>query len=289
VRICAGQERLLSPGDRRVSGALTQTLRTCTHAALDNIVRDVQAASAHSEAFLACVRHPDLLPRHDALDAGGLVHVDPRDRVLIYDLDARGLARRSLPASELSRWMLGARATHEWCHLAVSAGWMGAGVEGDPSAVARLAPRFDELCQRARSRAELAPELARLGAEPGVALARVALARAPDFASNQLAARLLGDSELQTYVRNNVAGRLGELPPGSLLTALARASFEIRYLELIGIRDPVAWYAESSWFDELYAAPGLASRELLADLSLAVGEELASYSPDPNQLVLPAS
>ena len=45
-------------------------------------------------------------------------------RLLAYNLDEPGIDRRHGPALPYARAMLGARAVHEWAHLAVDAGWV---------------------------------------------------------------------------------------------------------------------------------------------------------------------
>jgi hypothetical protein len=153
--------------------------------------------------------------------------------------------------------MLGARAVHEWAHLAVAAGWVPLAVSPETYAarVAVLAAHLDAVVANAPEsvRRLAADDLAALVASEaspaGAALARVLLRRMPDFQANLLAARYLAEAERETYVRQNVRALRDEYPPARLWRLLVRALYELQYLRFSAVADRRTFFLRSTWFD----------------------------------------
>jgi hypothetical protein len=208
--------------------------------------------------------------------------------MLVYDLDEPGIDRRHGPALPFARAMLGARAAHEWAHLAVDAGWVPLVVAAPAYAerVATLAAQLDAVVAQAPDpvRRVAADDLAALvaseAAPAGTALARVLLRRMADFQANLLAARYLSEAERETYVRHNVRALRSQYHPAQLWRLLVRALFELQYLRFSAVADRRTFFLRSTWFDADFFDRGILDAARFDTLSTAVSAICDCYAVD---------
>jgi hypothetical protein len=291
--VVAGDGRVLwDPHAAARVAALRAELKRSCGAAVRDVHRDLEVIDRHTRRFLAALRDPGALPAAAAeAEQRGYVFMHHQRRLLAYNLDEPDVDRRNGPALPYARAMLGARAVHEWAHLAVDAGWV---PSADPILYARrldaLAVVLDDAVTSAAAvvRRTTAEDLAALVAaertrSPGSALARVLVRRMPDFQSNLLAQRFLDDAERETYVRQNVRSLRAEYPPARRWRMLVRHLYEYQYLRFSAVADPRTFFLRSTWFDSDVLASGMLDEARFDALSAAVAAICDGYAVDESR------
>jgi hypothetical protein len=295
VVVCARGGRVVWDPDAPARlGALRAELKRTAGAAVRDLHADLAVLDHHTRRFVASLTDPAALPAvpSDA-EQRGYTYLHGERCVLAYDLDEPGIDRRNGPALPFARAMLGARAVHEWAHLAVAAGWvphavpthvydqrvatlaeqLGAAVAAAPEAVRRVAA--DDLA--ALTAAEAAPA--------GAALARLLLRRMSDFQANLLAARYLDEAERETYVRQNVRALRDEYPPPRLWRLLLRYLYEFQYLRFSAVADRRTFFVRSTWIDADFFARGVLDAATFDRLTDAVAALCDCYAIDAARFV----
>jgi hypothetical protein len=174
---------------------------------------------------------------------------------LAYDLSEPNTDRLLGPALPYARAMLGARAIHEWAHLAVDAGWVprAVGPSEWTAAVEALAAELDAAIAHAPREVRARGERALLGlrgdGSPGARLAAVFVSRLPDYQSNLLATRFWDPAERETYVRQNIRPLRAEYPPERIWSMLVRYLYEFQYLEFSDMVDKRRYFTTVTWFE----------------------------------------
>ena len=157
---------------------------------------DLETVASRSRGFLASLVQPDALPApHPGTEQGGLAYMHAARRMVAYNVREPGMRRLQEPAPPFERLLLGARTVHEWCHLAVDAGWVAVPAERTEEYTAiqgELRALLQEVFDAAPAplRAGAWPDLARLpgfAGQPGAVLAAMPVARMEDWQSNLLA------------------------------------------------------------------------------------------------------
>ncbi len=293
VLVSAGSNAVVwDPAEPDATTRLRSALAPATAAGVERIGCDLRVIHRCSQDFRASLRDPDALPLAgpDAAQSGLCFAVRGR-AILGYDLDESGMERRRTPAPPFERTLLAGRATHEWAHLAVEAGWVPLrqdSVRRHREHLEALAEEFRAVLLEApdRERGRFGAELSSIGAgEPALRLVRVALARTSDFRANLLAVRYLRPEERETYVRSNVYSHVRVAAPFSLFPMLARYAFEYQYLQWAEIDDPWDYFAESTWFRSHYLDPGILRTARAKSLFAAVGRVLAGYRVDESRFL----
>lgn len=286
--LARGGRVLWDPDVPTRAGALRAELKRTAGAAVRDIQRDLQVVDRQSRRFRAALAAPQALPPVAAeLEPRGYVFLHPR-RLLAYNLDEPGIDRRGGPALPYARAMLGARAAHEWAHLAVDAGWVPCrDASAQRAAVDHLGALLDATIAAAPSviRRDTADDLAALvaserAATPGGALAAVLLRRMADFQANLLAQRFLDRLEIETYVRHNLRTLRPEYPPPKRWRMLTRYLYEYQYLRFSQVADPRTFFLRSTWFDADFLATGVLDEARLDALLAAVGAICDCYAVD---------
>jgi hypothetical protein len=263
-------------------------------AAMHRIRDDIAIIDRGSRAFLASLRDPDALPRPHADTAqNGLSYLHRERKLIAYNLREPAMDRLSAPAPPYERFMLAARTIHEWGHLVVDAGWVPVPPDRKTrhdQLCAELAERFEAVVRDAPAamRSLAAREIARLQAEAGGVgrgLARIPLARMPDYQANLLARRYLSAHELETYVRNNVYSLTMEYPATKLFQRLARYVYEYQYLRLIQIADPGRYFLSSTWFAQEYLQTQILDEACVARLLETLAAICDAYVIDDGRFV----
>ena len=289
--LVTGQQRrvLWDPREPERIGAVRAVLRGIGESAAESIRADLEVIDAHTRRFLSSLRHPEDLPLpHVQMAQGGLSYLDATRRIIAYNLREPGMERLQVPAPPYERWMLGARTIHEWGHLAADAGWVPLAPErrGEYArATSELALLFEEIYRTApvAARALTASDMDRLtqgGVAVGKALARITLARLPDYQANLLARSYLSREELDTYIRNNVYSLALESASVAVFRRLARYAYEYQYLRFSRIADPRRYFTDSTWFSDEYLHRGLLSETQLDRLLATVGRLVDCYAVD---------
>jgi hypothetical protein len=263
-------------------------------AVAESVRADLAIVGERSRRFLESLRDRDALPYpSEEIDQSGLSYIHRDKKLVAYNLRERELDRLREPAAPYERLMLGARTIHEWCHLAVDAGWVHVPPElAADHAVARaeLATLFEDIVARAPGplRALAAQEvraLAQPGQSAGEAMVSFFLRRMDDYLANVLARRFCSLEELETYVRQQVTTLAQEnIGP---FAQLARYAYEFQYLSLSAVDDPLRYFLEGSWFREHFGE--ILSEEKLAALFSAAGRVCACYRIDEEAFSLPRS
>lgn len=290
-------------------GALRSELRLARGPALADIAADLEAIWQRTSAFHGALRDPTALPAPpEDIEHGGYVYLHRQRGLITYNLHEPGLDRLQSPAIPYARAMLGARAIHEWAHLAVDAGWVPLRVERADflTAVAGLAANLDATIEAApvailrQTEADLrdlvaAPvepdaqglvELARqLAPSAGVALACIILRRLADFQANLLAQRFLTPAERETYVRQNVRELRSQYPPQRRWRMLARYLYEYQYLRFSAVEEPDQLFLRSTWFDADFIDAGILDRDKFISLASAVGRLCDAFAVDEERFV----
>jgi hypothetical protein len=275
-----------SPSDLQ---ALRAELGRASGAAVRDVHGDLAVLDRHTRRFLASLADPGALST-TAPDAEqrGYAYMHRERRLLAYNLDEPGIDRRHGPALPYARAMLGARAMHEWTHLAVEAGWVPLAL---PAAelerrVGALAAELDAVIAAApekvrRATAEdLGVLLVGTAATAGAALARLLLLRMSDFQANLLAARYLDETERETYVRQNVRTLRAEYPAARLWRMLLRYLYELQYLRFSAVADRRTFFLRSTWFDADFIDTGVLDEATFDALASAVAAICDCYAVD---------
>jgi len=275
-------------------GRLRAALTPAGGAAVRDLQADLAVLDWHSRRFLASLTDPDALPAPSRdSEQRGYTFMHHQRRMLVYDLEEPGIDRRCGPALPYARAMLGARAVHEWAHLAVVAGWVPltvAAVQRDKRSAA-LRAQLDEVIAAAPAsvRRATAGDLEVLssseGMAPAAALVAVLMRRLPDFQSNLLAVRYLDEDERETYVRQNVRTLRGEYPPARLWRLLIRYLFEFQYLRFAAVRDRRAFFVRSTWFDADFFATGVLDEVHFDALAAAVAALCDCHAVDESKFL----
>ncbi len=277
------------------SAALESLVPGLTAEAEDSILADLAVIDRRSREFLGTLADPDALARPASwMTAGGLSYIHGDTLRIAYSLtDDPERLRHASPPYE--RWMLAARTVHEWGHQAAESGW----VRVDPERIEERAAReralvavLDELVAElpARLRPSLVAALGRsddVDRSPGETMLAGLLRRIDDYMANLLARHYLTRDEMDTYVRNNVGSRLLEYAPDQALTHLLRVAYEYQYLSLSTIRDPERWFMDSTWFDSLFADPGVCSRARFLRLADRIAALCDTYTIDADRIKVP--
>lgn len=283
--VTAGVDRIVwDPEHPERTGALRDALKRGDAAAVAAVRDDLQTIARHTRSFRAALRDPAALPAPAAdTEQRGYTYLH-RERALIgYDLEEPGMERLAGPALPYARAMLGARTVHEWAHLAVDAGWVPCSVGADELAArrGRLAASLARVIATLplAIRSLTAPDLAALDpVAPADALARLFLARVPDYQANLLAQRFLDRAEIETYIRHNVRTLRFAYAPPQLFRMLIRYLFELQYLGFSEVEDRTAFFVRSTWFDADFFATGIldpARFDELAECAAALCESFA--------------
>lgn len=291
---CRGGRVVWDPNTPARVGALRDELKRASGAAVRDIHADLAVLERHTRRFLASLADPAALPAAPVADEQrGYTYLHRQRRLLVYDLDEPGIDRRHGPALPYARAMLGARAVHEWAHLAVDAGAVPLVVPA-----ATLAARVEALAEQleavvtaapARVRQATADDLNALAASeaaaPGTALARVLVRRMPDFQANLLAMRSLDETERETYVRQNVRTLRGEYPLPRLWRLLIRYLYEFQYLRFSAVADRRTFFLRSTWFDADFFDRGVLDGAAFDALTSAVAAICDCYAVDERWFV----
>jgi hypothetical protein len=271
-------------------GRLRADLETVGEATAASLRDDFAVIAERTQRFLAALREPEALAAPDYLDQEAGTYIHPTRKLVAYDL-ALPPTRLREPSPPYERPMLAARTLHEWGHLAADGGLVPVPAElgaEHQEARAALAALFEGVWSGAtdRMREIGREELARLGARgkrAGDALVDFLLTRISDYQANLVARRFLDEVELETYVRNNVATLVQEkIGP---LAQLTRYAYEMQYLRLAKIGDPVGWLLDSTWLRERLVAPGLCTEQQVRAIFDAVARLLATYRVEENAFV----
>lgn len=245
---------------------------------------DLTTIDAVTRRFLDALGDADALPAPtEAIDQHEGVYLHQGRKRIAYALTQPTWSPRLEPAPPFARLALAARVGHEWGHLCEEAGLVA------PTDAAHAAATLAVAAAARALVADLPPPLAQVvtqelarqgGVDPGDWLVDFVLARIPDYAANLVARRLLDPAALQTYVRVNVRGHLGErLPPLRLLAGLA---IEFQYLALAEVRDPLDVFLGLCPAAAILLGTGFVAREHLERLFAAVAELCATYAVDPS-------
>ncbi len=303
--VCGQRERVIwDPNSPERIGALRNELKPATAAALKDIGADLEIIHAKTTAFHRSLRDPKGLPAPSDLEHRGYTYLHKDRGLIAYNLYEPGLERLQGPSIPYARSMLAARTIHEWCHLAVDAGWVPLHLTTDAflHLVIAAAERLDGIVNRARAaiRNPTAADLRMLLAadvetegligltrplQPsiGVALVRIVLRRLADYQANMLAQRFLSMPERETYVRQNVRHLRSEFPPEQLWRMLVRYLYEYQYLSFSSIDDAEEYFLRSTWFDTDFIATETMDRAAFRNLVQAIAAICSAFSIDESR------
>jgi len=287
-------------------GPVRNELRRAGATTLRSIRADLATIDDHTVDFQRRATHGEALPLpDDAIAQDGFTYLYRGRKTLAYNLDEPHLDRLRVPGLPFARAMLGARAYHEWSHLAVCAGWVRcAATDAD------LDRRIEFLRNALDDALAAAPQAARqvagvdllaltrthgedftvdwgsgttriAGATGGAALLRMLLPRAADFQANLLAARLQSDAEREAYVRHNVRTLRGEYGAAQMWRMFGRYIYELQYLRFSEVHDRREYFLRSTWFDADFLDSGIVSEEAFDRIDRAFGELLDVFAVDP--------
>ncbi len=267
-----------------------EALRHADAVAVAAIRADLEVVVAHTRRFLAAFDDWDRVPAAaDAFDPGGYAHLDPARRLVVYDVHEPGIERLHGPPLPWARAMLGARTAHEWGHVADLAGLVGAFPDALLEALAaELADALDRVVDDA-------PRAIRLRADPcdGAILARVVLARLPDYRANLVARHFMDRSERETYARHNVRCLAAEVPAARIWWRLARYLYEYQYLgphlALVELAEPLEFFFRCTGLDDDRALGEVLTRERFAEVAALVARICRAHAIDSARLRLPTS
>jgi hypothetical protein len=267
--------------------------------AVEAIHADLEVLARHTRAFRAALVASDLLVAPDPESAAsGYCYLHAERCLLAYNLHEPGMERLQGPALPYARAMLGARAAHEWAHLADASGFV----------VCRATPEEYEELRRAFAaeldavigaapasiRGRTAADLSALPRHesPGSSLSRAALARMPDYRANLISRGLMVPIERETYVRHNIRTLRPEYRPAQLWRMLVRYLFEFQYLGahlgLTSLADPRTFLFESTWFVQDFLAAGVLDGERFDALAVSLARLCACHEVDQRRICLPA-
>jgi hypothetical protein len=304
---------LWDPAAGKHIGALRSALREASGAAVRDVAADLRRIDEVSRAFLAaCVAPDDLAAPPSEMESGGYTFFGAARRILAYDLVDPALERLRGPSLPYARAMLGARALHEWSHLAAAAGWVPRKLADAETAalLGELATVLDEAIADAPAdvRRRTDDDLRLLldtdrGARPlhrrddrrllaaasaGAALARSLLTRMPDYQANLLAARFWTGDEAEAYVRHNVRTLRGHYRPGQMWRMLVRYLYEYQYLRFSAVEDGRRYFLSTTWFAPDFDATRIFDESKLDLAASLVASICAGYAVDESRFSFPA-
>ncbi len=283
---------LWDPATPSAVAHLEQALGDIVPAAAESMRADLEVIDGVTRRFFGALAAGVTLPLPGGdIEQSGLTYIHATRGLVAYNVAERDMHRSAEPAAPYERLMLAARTMHEWGHLAVDAG------------LVRVAPAH----KSAHARAELAfvdalrdivrhapPELAAVAEEErartgasdlATGLKDTVLGRMPDFMANVLARRLLSPAEMETYVRQQVTSLAQEnLGP---FGQLARYAYEIQYLALSAVDDPMGYLLSSTWFDATFLEEGIVTRERFEALVAAMRRICDCFEIDGERVRLP--
>lgn len=290
VLVTAEHDRILwDPEHPERTGVLRAALKLGDAAAVAAVSEDLRTIARHTREFLASVVEPAVLPTPASeTEQGGYSYLHRERRLIAYDLDEPGMERLAGPALPYARAMLGARTIHELAHLAVDAGWVPCVLGSDElearrrglaetlaAVIAALPPAIRDLT---------ASDLTTLDRDaPADALARLFLARMPDYQANLLAQRFLDRAEVETYIRHNIRTLRFAYAPPQLFRMLIRYLFELQYLGFSAVENPRAFFVRSTWFDADFFATGVVDAARFAELADRASALCACYAVDESR------
>ena len=294
-------------------GVLRSELRIASGAAVRDVHADLRVLAARTREFYAALARADELPAPPAgVEQTGYTYMHASRRRLAYNVHEPGMERLQGPALPYARAMLGARAAHEWAHLAVAAGWVPRALaDGDlgeqcgalagllDDAIARSTPQIrrrtaDDLdALVAADRALPAPGAgdprgAVPGRSAGAALVRSLLSRLPDYQANLLAFRFLDPAERETYVRHNVRDLRCLYPPAQLWRMLVRYLYEYQYLGFSAVPDGRGFFLSSTWFAVDFFAGGALDEHRFDELCARVAAICRAHRIDERRILPPS-
>ncbi len=255
---------------------LRAALADVTESGAEGILEDLRVVDRCSRSFLASLR--DLAALVDPapyITEGGLSYIHKDRKLIAYHLGpGENEARLWEPSPPFERLMLAARTIHEWGHLAAESGWI-AVPPGTKAKRKALRGELEALLETIHAeappavRAIAAREVGALvekSGSVGKALVRGLLVRIEDYQSNLLARRYLSRDEMDTYVRNNVSAHLDEYSPEAVFGQLTRHAYEIQYLRLSRVTEPLPWFYSCTWFEQRFIQSGILTRDRFEEL-----------------------
>lgn len=288
--ITGKHERVLwDPEHPERLGSVRAELRNGVDVALRDVHADLRLAATKTHLFFSSLANVGELPKpHADTLQSGYTYLHRERGLLAYNLQDPAFERLSTPALPYGLAMLGARTIHEWCHLAVDAGWVPQIVDdaekrnlGDA-----VAAQFDDILHRASAgaRQRCQQDLQKLkgmypdSTTPGTALTQLLLGRVSDYQGNLLAQRYLSTVERETYVRHNIRTLRGMYRPQEAWRMLVRYVTEMQYLGFSLVADAQTFLIASTWFEQDLIAPGFIDHEYFAALDQCVKALFASYA-----------
>ena len=285
-------EIVWDPGQPERVDRVSSALAEAPAEAVEDIALDLARIAAHTERFLAALADPSSLPAPDAaISQRGYTFLHRERRLLAYDLHEAGIERLESPALPYAREMLGARAWHEWAHLAVDGGFVprSVGPQAWEELVRAFAERFDRVLRDA-PRPVLAATAEDLDRLPGTGsagerLVHLFATRIPDYQANLLACRFMSFAERETYVRQNVRALSREFTRQQLWRLLTRMLYEAQYLGFSAIADPRSYLLDTTWLRDDFLATRILHEAALAELLTAAAELCCAHEVDPTRFV----
>jgi hypothetical protein len=277
------------------TGSLRGELKRADAVAVERIHRDLERIAEITRRFFAAVVDPSALPA-DGPDAEqtGYAYLHATRRLVAYNLREPDMERCHGPALPYEHAMVGARAAHEWAHVADAAGCVPriAGAEAWAAQRSELAAALDDAVAAApaavRRRTEADLGAIADGRPLGVALGRLLVTRMPDYRANLVARRLMDDAEAETYARHNVRALGAQYRPETAWRLLLRYLFEYQYLlpalGLTRIDDPRDVFIAMTGIDHELFTSGVVDEARFDALAAIVGRLCASHAIDPTRL-----
>ena len=292
-------------------GTVRNELKRAGADALRSIRADIGVIDDHSRNFRTrASRFADLPLPEDDIGQDGYTYLLRGRKILAYNLYEAHLERLRTPALPYARSMLGARAYHEWCHLAVDAGWVGHHLS-DRQLQERILATRDALDDTLAE----APEAARraagadllaltrthppdevlewgggsilvAGATGGGALLRMILPRVADYKANLLAARLQSDDERETYVRQNIRSLRSEFAPPQTWRMFARYMYELQYMRFSGVDDPRTYFLRSTGFEAEFLLNKIVTEQAFDRIDRAFRNLFDAFAIDTSMIAL---
>lgn len=257
-----------------------------------SLIADLRVVGRVTERFFACVRRADsfAVPTESLEEAGGL-YIHQERRLLAYALEQTGLSPLAEEGLPFHRWLLAARAMHEWGHVAVEGGVIPVPPKNQgafQAAGEELAALFARVVNQLPSEAQdVADAELRAMREEGTRLVDLPFSRMEDYRANLLCRRLLPARCVEAYVRVNVRPLVTVGP--SSLRKLARYAYEAQYLWLSEMADPWAYLESATYFMEEYVLSGLVSHELARRLIACVGRVARAFEVDEEAILADAA
>lgn len=286
VLICARRRIVWDPQAPERLGPLRDELRPAVAVAVADIRSDLETAAAKTRQFRAAVVDANALPKPDPhLTQSGYVYLHQQRYELAYDLHEPGIERLHLPALPYARAMLGARALHEWSHLADAAGWIRRTVDASDwnTRRARSVQAFVTAIERVRT---IGPRLAVASHEAPVTLVDGIIERLGDYRANLLLAQLASPTEREAYVRQNVRSLRTEAGARGFWTTLARYLYELQYLRFSATDDGLEAFFAATDFVADYLDSGLLEPPTFDELQASVTALCDPWEIDTGHLAI---